>query len=144
MKIRLLLAAATSLFATGAMADGHATGDAAAGEAAFRQCVSCHVVSNADGEVLAGRNGRSGPNLYGIPGGAYGAVEGFRYSPSFVAANEAGLMWDEEAFVSYVQDPTGHLREVLGDNGARGAMAFRVRSEDDARNLYAFIASLSE
>lgn len=144
MKRNLLLAAAASLLGTAAIADGHATGDAAAGEAAFRQCVSCHVVSNADGDVLAGRNGRSGPNLYGVPGGMLGAVEGFRYSPSFQDANEAGLMWDEEAFVAYVQDPTGYLREALDDNGARGAMAFRVRSEDDARNLYAYIVSLVE
>lgn len=142
MKRNLLLAAAASLLGTAAVADGHITGDAAAGEAAFRQCVSCHVVTAPDGEQLAGRNGRSGPNLYGIPGGTYGAVEGFNYSPSFQAANAAGLMYDEAAFVSYVMDPTGHLREVLDDSSARGAMAFRVRSEDDARNLYAFLASL--
>lgn len=48
-----VLATAATLLATPVLADGHATGDAAAGEAAFRQCISCHVVVNAEGETLA-------------------------------------------------------------------------------------------
>ena len=138
-----LAAAATIVFGGAAWADGHATGDAAAGEAAFRQCISCHVVVNDAGETLAGRNARTGPNLYAIAGRAAGSVEGFRYSPSLSAANEAGLVWDEAAFVAYVQDPTGYLREALDDSSARGAMAFRVRSEEDALNLFAYIDSLT-
>ena len=144
MTRNLLLATAASLLGGGALADGHATGDAAAGEAAFRQCISCHVVANDAGEVLAGRNGRTGPNLYAIHDRPLGSVDGFRYSPSFGAANEAGLVWDEAAFVAYVMDPTGYLREALDDSSARGAMAFRVRSEEDARNLYAYIDSLTQ
>ena len=140
----LLAAAATVAFGTAAWADGHATGDAAAGEAAFRQCIACHVVVNDAGDTLAGRNARTGPNLYAIGGRAIGAQDGFRYSPSMAAAGEAGLVWEEENFVAYVQDPTGYLREALDDGGARGAMAFRVRSEEDARNLYAYLVSLSE
>ena len=43
----VLAAAATLLSAPMAMADAHAaSGDAAAGEAAFRQCIACHVVVN--------------------------------------------------------------------------------------------------
>ena len=139
-----LAAAALALSAPAAFADGHAaSGDAAAGEAAFRQCIACHVVVNEAGETLAGRNARTGPNLYGIAGADAGAVEGFRYSGSMAAAAEAGLVWNEETFVAYSMDPTGFLREFLGDNGARGSMSFRVRSEDDALNLYAYIASLA-
>ncbi len=72
-----------------------------------------------------------------------GPAEGFRYSASLAAYGEAGNVWDEEAFVAYVQDPTAYLREALGDNGARSAMSFRVRGEEDARNLYAYLQSLA-
>lgn len=140
----LMAAAATLLSAPAAFADAHgATGDAAAGETAFRQCIACHVVTNDDGETLAGRNGRTGPNLYNIAGGVYGSVEGFRYSPGVTSLNEAETMITEASFVSYVMDPTGYIREVTGDGSARGAMTFRVRSEDDARDLYAYLVSLA-
>jgi len=143
-RISALAAAAFVLSAPVAMADGHAaSGDAAAGEAAFRQCIACHVVVNDEGETLAGRNGRQGPNLYGIAGRAIGSVEDFRYSPGLTGLSEAEMVWVEENFVAYVQDPTGYIREASGDNGARGSMSFRVRSEEDAVNLYAYLASLS-
>jgi len=146
--IRTTVLATAVLAAPMAFADSHGgmaepTGDAAEGEAAFRQCVSCHVVVDAEGETLAGRRARTGPNLYGIAGGAAGAVEDFRYSGAMEAAGEAGLVWDEAAFVAYVQDPTGFLRENLGDNSVRGSMSFRVRSEEDALNLFAYLASLA-
>jgi len=141
----LLAAAATLLTAPVAMADHHAaSGDAAAGEAAFRQCIACHVVVNDDGETLAGRNGRQGPNLYGIAGRMVGSIEDFRYSPGLTALMEAETEWTEENFVAYVQDPTGYIREASGDDGLRGSMSFRVRSEEDAVNLYAYLFSLSE
>lgn len=119
-----------------------AEGDIEAGESAFRQCQSCHVVVDDAGETLAGRNARTGPNLYQISGRQAGTVEGFRYSDSLVQAGEAGLTWDEDTFVEYVQDPTGFLREYLGDSRARGNMSYKVRKEADAHNLYAYISSL--
>ncbi|MHA7887469.1 c-type cytochrome [Roseicyclus sp.] len=145
MSRKIVLAAAmTLLSAPMALADAHAaSGDAAAGEAAFRQCVACHVVVNEAGDTLAGRNARTGPNLYGIAGAPIAHVEDFRYSPGLTALNEAGVVWTEENFVAYVQDPTGYIREASGDNSARGAMAFRVRSEEDAVNLYAYLVSLA-
>ncbi len=36
----------------------------------------------------------------------------------------------------------GKIREATGDDKARGKMSFRVRKEEDAINLYAYIASL--
>ncbi|TRD22579.1 c-type cytochrome [Palleronia caenipelagi] len=142
MKFQMTFAAAC-LLAVPAMAAEHmAEGDAAAGEAVFNQCQSCHVVVNDEGETLAGRAGRTGPNLYGIAGRTAGTVEDFRYSKSMVEAGEAGLMWDQEQFVAYVQDPTGFLREYLDDKGARGKMSFKLRSDEDAANVYAYIKSL--
>ena len=145
MSRKIVLAAAmTLLSAPMAMADAHAaSGDAAAGEAAFRQCVACHVVVNEAGDTLAGRNARTGPNLYGIAGEVWGTGDDFRWSPGMQALNEAGVLITEESFVAYVQDPTGYIREATGDNSARGAMAFRVRSEEDAINLYAYLMSLA-
>lgn len=139
MKTRLLSILAATLLAGPALAEG----DPAAGEAAFRQCVACHVVATPDGDVLAGRAGRTGPNLYALSGRTAGSVADFRYSPGLAALNAAGVVWDEASFVAYVQDPTGFVREAGGDNGLRSSMSFRVRTEQDAMDLYAFIASLS-
>lgn len=137
------LAAAFALLAAPAFADGHATGDAEAGMKVFNKCQSCHVVADADGNVLAGKRGKSGPNLFGLPGRVAGSVEGFRYKKSIVAAGEAGLMWDEEQFVEYVADPRKYLRTYLDDKRASSGMSFKLGNEEDARNVWALIASLS-
>lgn len=138
----LTLIAAASLLSVPAFAAEHASGDADAGEGVFRQCQACHVVQNDEGETLAGRNARTGPNLYGLPGREAGSTD-FRYGDGMKEAGEKGLVWDEENFVQYVQDPTGFLREFTGDDRARGKMAFKLRNEDDAVNVWAYIASLS-
>ncbi len=138
----LTLMAATTLAAP-AFADGHATGDAAAGEKAFRQCISCHVVVNDEGETLAGKKAKTGPNLYGIVGGKFGMIDGFKYSDiNQLAASMEDLVITEEVFVAYAQDPTGYLREVTGDKG-RSKMTYKVRKEEDALNIYAYLATLS-
>ena len=140
----LNLAAVVALCAGPALAESHASGDAAAGEEQFnRQCVACHVVVNDAGETLAGRNARTGPNLYGVAGRVPGSVEGFDYGDAVLAFGETGVVWDEEHFVGYVQDPTGYLREQLQDRRARGKMAFQVRDEQQARDIYAYLASLA-
>jgi cytochrome c len=124
-------------------AENHMTGDAAAGEEAFaRQCVSCHVVVNEMGEKLAGRNAKTGPNLYGVVGRASGTFPGFRYGASIVMAGEAGILWNEENFVGYALDPTSWLRDTLEDPSARSRMTFKVRKETDAADIYAFLASI--
>ena len=117
-------------------------GDPAAGEQAFRQCQTCHVVADPDGNVLAGRNAKTGPNLYGVMGRQAGAVEDFNYSDALVEAGETGLTWDEESFVGYLLDPNAFLREYLDDPGVRSKMTFRVRQEEDALNLAAYLHSL--
>ena len=136
----LAILAAAGAWPARAQDDPTASGDAAAGERAFRACVSCHVVRAPDGEVLAGRASRTGPNLYGVVGRRAGQVEDFRYSDLMILAGEAGLVWDEASFVPYVQDPTGHLRAVSGESSGRGKMTYRVRPEADAADLYAYLA----
>jgi cytochrome c len=148
MKSKFALAAAATLLSAPMTfaQDAEITGDPAAGEAAFRQCAACHNIVNDEGDVLAGRpNIRTGPNLYGLPGRVAGSVEDFRYSPGFQALNEMGLEWTQEHFASYVPDPTGFIREQTGDDSLRGSMAAqRLRGDDAAADLYAYIASLSE
>lgn len=142
---KFTIAAAFAVLAAPAFAQEVTQGDAASGEEQFnRQCVACHVVADAAGEVLAGRNARTGPNLYGVAGRAIGSVEDFDYSDGLIALGEAGEVWTEEMFVGYVQDPTGWLRETLEDRRARGKMAYQVRDEAQAYDLYAYLATFSE
>ncbi len=142
MKKFAIVCAMTAMMGVPAFAQD-ATGDAAAGEEAFGQCVTCHVVENEAGETLAGRNAKTGPNLYGVAGRTAGVVEGYRYGKDIVAAGEGGLEWTEENFVEYLQDPTGYLRTVLDDKRARGKMAYKVRDAEEATNIYAYLASLA-
>ncbi|MBN2761423.1 MAG: c-type cytochrome [Rhodobacteraceae bacterium] len=118
--------------------------DAENGATVFqRQCQNCHNVVDDAGEVLAGRpNMRTGPNLYGVIGRQAGVVDGFRYGADLVAAGaEAGVVWSEEAITAYVQDPRSYLQEVTGNNRARSQMAFQVRSESDAADVAAYLAT---
>lgn len=125
-----------------ALAAGHASaeGDAAAGEDAFKQCQTCHVVQAEDGTLIAGKASKTGPNLFGVIGRQAGSYPDFKYGDSMIAAGEKGLVWDEASFVAYVQDPTGFLKTYLDDKGARGKMSFKVKKAEDAANLYAFLA----
>ena len=140
MKIsRLALAATTAALLAPAAG---AAQDAAAGEKAFRQCQSCHVVQAPDGTVLAGRNAKTGPNLYGVIGRQAGVVDGFRYGDALVAAGEAGLVWDTDNMQAYLTDPTSFLRETLDDSSARSKMSYRLRRGAD--DMAAFLATFSE
>lgn len=139
----ILLTALATLAGGAALAESHVSGDAAAGEKAFRQCQACHVVRDTDGNVLAGKAAKTGPNLYGVPGSAAFQVEEFRYGKDSAEAGETGLVWDEESFVAYVQDPTAFLREVTGNGKARSKMTFKVRKEQDALDLWAYLVSVS-
>ena len=80
--------------------DSAMAGDAEAGLALFeRQCVACHVVQDVSGEVLAGRNSRTGPNLYNLIGQTPGTVEGYRYGKDLVAYGETGVLWEMDTIV---------------------------------------------
>ena len=135
----ILAAAAAALTAAPALAQG----DAANGEKLFGQCQTCHVVQNEAGETLAGRNARTGPNLYAIIGRQAGSLEGFRYQASIVKAGEEGLVWDETELAAYLLNPPEYLKTRLNDPRARSGMAHRVRNEGDAADLAAFLASFS-
>ena len=140
MQFKFLTILAATAVATPVLADDHASGDAEAGEKTFRQCKACHMIADDDGNNIV-RGGRVGPNLYGVVGRAAGSVEDFRYSGLLEAAGDQGLEWDEESFVGYVQDPTGWLQDYTGEDG-RGKMSYQVRKEEDAVNVWAYLASV--
>jgi cytochrome c len=117
--------------------------DLEAGAKTFNQCQTCHVVANEAGEVLAGKNAKTGPNLYGMPGRAAGSLEGFKYGESIVALGATGFVWDEASFVEYVQDPAKFLKAKLSDDKAKSKMSFKLKKPEDAANLWAYLVSLS-
>jgi cytochrome c len=127
------------------MAQEGLVGDAAAGEEHFnRQCVSCHVVQDeATHEVLAGRNARVGPNQHGVIGRVAGSRPDFDYSTLMETYGATGAVWEEANFVAYVQDPTGYLREATRETSGRSKMAYQVRDEQQAHDLYAYLATFS-
>ena len=133
------LFAAAVLLSPPALADGHA--DIESGEKNFKKCQACHVVQDGDGKVLAGKNGRSGPNLFGLIGRTAGSIEGFKYKKSIVAAGEAGLVWTEEELAKYLLNPTEYLRAYLDDKKARSGMSFKFRKEEEGADMAAYLAS---
>lgn len=140
MKHIAATALSLALMSAPAFADGHATGDADAGEKAFKKCKACHSIVDADGEAIL-KGGRTGPNLYGI----YKRVAGtddFRYGDSLVEAGEAGLAWDEAAFVEFVSDPKKYLASYLDDNKARSKMSFKLRNAEDAADIWTYLVSV--
>lgn len=119
------------------------TGDAAAGEKVFAKCQTCHVVADADGNVLAGKNAKTGPNLFGLPGRVAGSYADFKgYGDDLVALGQSGFVWSEADFVEYVADPAKFLKARV-DKSAKTKMSFKLPKAEDAANVYAFIASLS-
>ncbi len=141
MRIFGVLTLGLGLAAGPLLADGHASGDAEAGEAVFKKCKACHSVIDNDGEVLA-KGGKNGPNLYGLLNRQAGTVDGFKYGDDLVAAGDAGLTWDEEQFVNYVADPRKFLRATLDDKKAKSRMSFKLKKEDDAANVWAYLVSV--
>ena len=123
-------------------ADGHASGDAAAGEKVFNKCKSCHMIVSDSGEDIV-KGGRTGPNMYGLMGRVPGSVDGFKYGDDLVSAG-ANFPdgWDEATFVAYVQDPRAWLRETLDDSKAKSKMSFKLRKEEEAANVWAYIVSV--
>ena len=117
--------------------------DAEAGAKVFAKCQTCHVIANEAGEVLAGKNAKTGPNLYGMPGRVAGTYPDFKYGESMVALGATGFKWDEANFVEYVADPTKFLKTKLDDKSAKGKMSFKLGKEEDAKNVWAYIVSLS-
>lgn len=114
-------------------------GDAAAGEKVFKKCKSCHMVG-------PDAKDKSGPNLTGVLGRQAGAVESFskKFSKHLVAAGEAGLVWTADEMFDYLKDPKKYLRAKLDDKKAKSKMAFKLKKDEDRRNIIAYLATFSK
>ena len=139
---RILAAIFATTLALPAFADGHATGDAEAGEKVFKKCKSCHmIVSDTDETIVKG--GKTGPNLWGVYQRAPGTADGYKYGKSLAAAAEVFPDgWNEAEFVEYVADPKAWLRDRLDDSKAKSKMSFKLKDAEDAANVWAYLVSV--
>ena len=73
-----------------------AAADVAKGEAQFKKCTACHTVNK-------GGANTTGPNLWGVLGGAIGKHSpGFPYSPALAGK---GGNWDWESMSQWIKSP---------------------------------------
>jgi cytochrome c len=70
------------------------SGDPAAGQQVFMQCMTCHSLDSGVNRV--------GPSLHAIVGRHSGAVPGFSYSN---ANKTSGIVWTEQALYTYLESP---------------------------------------
>lgn len=137
------LVVAVAFAAAPVLAQEAPTGDAAAGEKVFNKCQTCHVIANEAGEVLGGKNSKTGPNLFGMPGRVAGTYPDFKYGESIIALGASGFTWNEADFVTYLDDPADFLKAKLDDKKAKSKMSFKLGDEQDAKDVWAYISSLS-
>lgn len=123
LAVKLLASvAAVALSAHAVMADD---GNAEAGEDVFKKCRACH-------DVGPDAKNKVGPVLNGLFGRKSGTVEGFAYSDANKAAGEKGLVWTEEEFLKYIEDP----RTFMPGN----KMAFvGLKDEQDRKDVLAYL-----
>lgn len=112
--MRWMIAAATLVAFVGT---AHAEGDVAKGEQAFKVCMACHAVG-------PGAKNKVGPELNGIVGRKWAAVEGYNYSADLTAGKDSKV-WDEATLDDYITNPK-HL-------APRGKMAFPGISQPGKR-----------
>ncbi len=79
-------------------ANAYAAGDAAHGEAVFKQCKICHAVGTTAKPGV-------GPVQNNLIGATAGARPGFKYSTAMTEAGAKGLVWTEENLDKYLTDP---------------------------------------
>lgn len=116
--------------------------DLAKGEKTFGQCRACHAITAPDGTVIY-KGGVTGPDLYGIVGRKFAAVEGFRYGTGIVELAQAfpDAVWDIQSLTAYVKDPGKYLKDHTGDPKAKTKMTFRLGK--DHADLMAYLLANS-
>lgn len=130
------LAVTSALIAGPALAGG----DAGVGAKEFGKCKACHAIVADDGTVIV-KGGKVGPNLYGVIGRTAGTAAEFKFGDDLIAAGAKGLVWDEAQLSAYTQNPTAFLKTYLGDDGAKGKMAFKLAKKTD--DVAAYLASVA-
>jgi cytochrome c len=107
-----------------------AQADASRGQAAFRQCASCHTVDK------GGRNG-AGPNLWNTVGETKGHAQGFNYSAPMRQRQGAGERWDYEQLYRFLENPRGYMPGTT--------MSFAgVRRSGERADIIAYLRALAD
>ena len=97
-------------------------GDIAAGEKAFKKCMSCHSIGETGKNMI-------GPVQNGLKGRKSGTVSGFKYSD---ANKNSGIVWDEATFKEYIKDPKAKIPGTT--------MTFPgIKNEKEAEDLWSFL-----
>lgn len=113
-----------------------AAADAAAGEKLFRsRCMVCHSIES-------GAKHKVGPNLFAIVGAKIGTRDGYKYSPSYVAAGKKDIVWADENLAEYLSDPKPYITKASGDPKATSKMAFKLAKSDERQDVVAYLKTL--
>lgn len=134
MKQQIL--AAAFIAATGFTASSAIAADAANGEKLFKKCASCHMVGE-------GAQNKVGPILTNVVGSKVASVEGYKYGKSIVALGETDAVWTEDEIFEYLADPKKYLRAQLDDKKAKSKMSFKLKKEDERKDVIAYLATLT-
>ena len=103
--------------------------DAAAGEAVFKRCASCHAVGE-------GAANKVGPELNGLIGRVAGTAPDYSYSEALTTAGTGGLAWTEADLHAFLMAPK---EKVPGTK-----MTFAgLKDEADLSNIIAYLATFN-
>ena len=125
----IALAAVAALSLSAGAASAQDAGDAAKGEKVFKKCQACHDATEAKNKV--------GPHLVGIVGRPAGSVEGYKYGEGLTAKAGEIAEWDEAELVAYLEDPKAFI-------GGKSKMTFKLKKEDERKDVVAYLKSLGQ
>ncbi len=104
--------------------------DAEAGKKVFNKCKACHT--------LNGKH-RVGPSLQGIIGRKAASTDFKRYSDSWKALADKGVVWDDATMAAMLEKPKKWVSDQLGTK-AKIRMAFPgLKKAEDRDNVVAYI-----
>jgi cytochrome c len=107
-----------------------AAADAAAGEAVFKKCTTCHTPEK-------GGANKVGPNLWGIVGKKVATTASFDYSKAMVSRGAENISWSYEELYRYLYAPKKYVP------GTKMAFA-GIKKDVDRANLIAYLRTLSD